>query len=104
MRFICQVSPDVKFTTFPMTTALQRKLSCGGFLPPYRFLRRRGVTPPYRFGLFLSLSVSRFESDLTMFYTSGSVKSSGREIDVSAARILGSSSGNSTVATVHIMS
>ena len=26
MRFLCKVSSDVKFTTFPSTTVLQRKL------------------------------------------------------------------------------
>ena len=47
MRFLCKVSSDVKFTTFPSTTALQRKLSLADFSPPYRFTGHAGrVTLP----------------------------------------------------------
>ena len=41
MRLLCQVPSALKFIRFRSTTALQRKLSCGGFLPAYRFIRRR---------------------------------------------------------------
>ena len=61
------------------------------------------MTVSLSYGSVPFISVLRLEIGLTMFYTSGSVKSSGRGIVASAARILGSSSGNSTVATAHIM-
>ena len=97
MRLLCQVSPYVKFPKFLKTTALQHEIDDGGFIPAslsFNYV----VLHPFIFNFTI---LSWFGP---MYYTSGRVKSSGSGIVASAARILGSSSGNSTVATFQMMS
>ena len=98
MHFLCKVSSSLKFLTFRLTTALQRcKLFCHS--TQLRGDRRRGVARLFPFHRVIVPF-----SSVDMVQISGKVKSSGSGIVASAARILGSSSGSSFVATVQIIS